>query len=91
MNYIEHIGIAVKDIKKSNELYASLLGTDPYKMEEVLSEHVMTSFFKTGNNKIELLKPLMSKAPLQNSLKKKEREFITSLLLLMISKAKWIV
>lgn len=35
MNYIEHIGIAVKDIKKSNELYASLLGTDPYKMEEV--------------------------------------------------------
>jgi len=52
---IEHIGIAVKDLQKATELYSSLLGVLPYKMEEVESEHVKTSFFKTGESKIELL------------------------------------
>lgn len=55
MNKIEHIGIAVKDIKVSNELFAKLLNTQPYKMEEVESEGVITSFFMIGETKIELL------------------------------------
>ncbi len=52
---IEHIGIAVKDIKAANELYSKLLGINPYKSEEVASEMVTTSFFKTGDSKVELL------------------------------------
>lgn len=52
---VEHIGIAVKSIEKANELYAKLLGVPHYKMEEVVSEGVSTSFFKVGPNKIELL------------------------------------
>ncbi|TVZ53044.1 methylmalonyl-CoA epimerase [Dokdonia sp. Hel_I_53] len=55
MNKIEHIGIAVKDLDVSNNLYTQLLGILPYKMEVVESERVNTSFFKTGPNKIELL------------------------------------
>jgi methylmalonyl-CoA/ethylmalonyl-CoA epimerase len=55
MNKIEHIGIAVKDLEKSNLLYAKLFGEPHYKIEEVKSESVKTSFFKVGNNKIELL------------------------------------
>lgn len=51
----EHIGIAVRDLETSNELYKKLLGVAPYKKEEVLSEHVLTSFFKVGESKIELL------------------------------------
>jgi methylmalonyl-CoA/ethylmalonyl-CoA epimerase len=52
---LEHIGIAVKDLTASNELFEQLLGTPSYKIEEVESEHVKTSFFKTGESKIELL------------------------------------
>ncbi len=52
---IEHLGIAVKDLDKANETYTKLLGRTPYKQEEVASEHVMTSFFMSGENKIELL------------------------------------
>lgn len=52
---IEHLGIAVKDIEQANELYTSLLGNAPYKAEEVASEKVLTSFFQTGESKIELL------------------------------------
>jgi methylmalonyl-CoA/ethylmalonyl-CoA epimerase len=52
---LEHIGIAVKDLEASNQLFEQLLGVAHYKIEEVASEHVKTSFFKTGESKIELL------------------------------------
>lgn len=55
MKKIEHIGIAVKDLEKSNKLFKQLLGLPHYKIEEVASEGVKTSFFKAGPNKIELL------------------------------------
>ncbi len=55
MKRLEHIGIAVKDLEASNELFAKLLGKEHYKIEEVASEHVLTSFFKTGQSKVELL------------------------------------
>lgn len=55
MNKIEHIGIAVKDLESSNKLYKKLLGVEHYKIEEVKTEGVKTSFFQVGENKIELL------------------------------------
>ncbi|MFK7932638.1 MAG: methylmalonyl-CoA epimerase [Saprospiraceae bacterium] len=55
MKNVEHIGIAVKDLAAANDLYQTLLGVAHYKIEEVASEHVNTSFFKVGSTKIELL------------------------------------
>lgn len=55
MNKIEHIGIAVKNLKESNSIYSKIFNQTPYKTEEVASEHVNTSFFKVGESKIELL------------------------------------
>jgi methylmalonyl-CoA/ethylmalonyl-CoA epimerase len=55
MNRIEHIGIAVKDLKESSAVYERLLGISSYKEEKVDAEHVNTCFFKIGENKIELL------------------------------------
>ena len=52
---IEHIGIAVKNIEQANQVYQKILGVAPYKMENVASEGVQTSFFNTGESKIELL------------------------------------
>lgn len=52
---IEHIGIAVKDLNSSNELFKKLFGKDHYKIESVESEGVSTSFFMLGDTKIELL------------------------------------
>jgi methylmalonyl-CoA/ethylmalonyl-CoA epimerase len=52
---IEHIGIAVKDIEQSNELFKVLFNKPAYKLEEVESEGVKTSFFMLGESKIELL------------------------------------
>ncbi len=55
MQKIEHLGIAVTDLEKAEEMYAALLGTQPYKRELVESEQVTTSFLKNGPNKIELI------------------------------------
>jgi methylmalonyl-CoA/ethylmalonyl-CoA epimerase len=55
MRKIEHLGIAVKDLQKSNELFSKLFGRTPYKEERVESEGVATSFFMMGETKIELL------------------------------------
>ena len=55
MKKIEHIGIAVRNLEAANELYGKLLGKPHYKIEEVELEGVRTSFFKTGESKIELL------------------------------------
>lgn len=52
---VEHIGIAVKNLSLSNELFKKLLGENHYKTEVVESEKVTTSFFKIGETKIELL------------------------------------
>ncbi|WP_445748683.1 methylmalonyl-CoA epimerase [Polaribacter sp.] len=71
MEKIEHIGIAVKDLEASNRLFASLLGTPHYKIEEVASEGVKTSFFKTGPNKIELLEATNPDSPIAKFIEKK--------------------
>ena len=71
MNKIEHIGIAVKNLEASNELFARLLGTNHYKIEEVLSEGVTTSFFKAGPNKIELLEATNSDSSIAKFIEKK--------------------
>lgn len=52
---IEHIGIAVKDLNHSNELFKKLFRASHYKIESVESEGVGTSFFMLGETKIELL------------------------------------
>lgn len=55
MNKIEHLGIAVKNLEEANKTYSKLFNQEPYKLEVVESEGVSTSFFKIGENKIELL------------------------------------
>ena len=71
MNKIEHIGIAVKDLETSNALFASLFGVGHYKVEEVVSEGVKTSFFKAGPNKVELLEATNPESPIAKFIEKK--------------------
>ncbi|MCC7454008.1 MAG: methylmalonyl-CoA epimerase [Crocinitomix sp.] len=68
---LEHIGIAVKDLAASNELFAALFDSPHYKTEGVESEGVMTSFFKSGDVKIELLEGTNSESPISKFIEKK--------------------
>lgn len=71
MNKIEHIGIAVKSLKDANTLFAKLFGAPHYKVEAVKSEGVSTSFFKVGENKIELLEATTDDSPIAKFIEKK--------------------
>ena len=55
LNHIEHIGIAVKELNQSIELFEKILNVKSYKTEIVESEKVITAFFQTGTTKIELV------------------------------------
>lgn len=68
---IEHLGIAVKDLAASRELFSKLFGEGPYKEESVESEGVTTSFFKTGESKIELLEATRPDSAIAKFIEKK--------------------
>jgi len=71
MKKLEHIGIAVKNLEESNALFARLLGKPHYKIEEVASEGVRTSFFDAGGIKIELLEAISPDSPIAKFIEKR--------------------
>ena len=71
MEKIEHIGIAVENLENGNNIYKKLLGKAHYKIEEVKSENVKTSFFQVGANKIELLEATSPDSPIAKFIEKR--------------------
>lgn len=71
MEKLEHIGIAVKNLSQANALFEKLLGKAHYKIEEVASEGVRTSFFEVNGVKIELLEASTEASPIAKFIDKK--------------------
>tara|TARA_B100000900_G_scaffold355910_1_gene325394 strand:- start:581 stop:985 length:405 start_codon:yes stop_codon:yes gene_type:complete len=71
MKKVEHIGIAVKDLTNANAFFEKLFNQSHYKVEEVESEGLFTSFFKVGDTKIELLQALQADSPIAKFIEKR--------------------
>ena len=71
MQYIEHIGIAVKDLSASVVLFEKLLNIQCYKTEVVESEKVRTAFFQNGETKVELLEDMEPEGVIARFIQKK--------------------
>lgn len=71
MKQIDHIGIAVRSMADSNELFRKLLGEPHFKIETVESEKVATSFFHIGESKIELLEASDPESPIAKFIEKR--------------------
>ena len=71
MEKLEHIGIAVKNLQQANELFTKLFGRAHYKVEEVESEGVKTSFFDVGGVKFELLEASHGDSPIAKFIDKR--------------------
>ena len=67
---LEHLGIAVANLKSSRELYSRLLNVEPYKEEVVEDQGVTTLFFQTGESKIELLEATNPASPIAKYIEK---------------------
>ena len=70
-SYIEHIGIAVKELDSAVKLYEDLLGIKCYKIEEVPDQKVRTAFFRIGETKIELLESTDPEGPISKFIDKR--------------------
>jgi methylmalonyl-CoA/ethylmalonyl-CoA epimerase len=71
LNYIEHIGIAVRDLIETTRYYEEVLGLKCYRTEEVADQKVKTAFFKIGETKIELLESTSPDGPIGKFIEKK--------------------
>ncbi len=70
---IDHIAIAVNDLKSAVQRFTALTGIDPesVRIEEVPSEKVRVAFIPLGSSKIELLEPLDTSGPVAAFLEKR--------------------
>lgn len=71
LNYIEHIGIAVKDLGEGIKLFQDQLGLKCYKTETVEDQKVKTAFFILGRTKIELLQATSDDSPVARYIEKR--------------------
>lgn len=69
--YIEHIGIAVKDLSQAIPYYENIFGLSCYAVEEVADQKVKTAFFKVGDTKIELLESTSPDGPIAKFIEKR--------------------
>lgn len=69
--HIEHIGIAVSDLKEAIDYYEDVLGLECYAIEEVVNQKVKTAFFRVGQTKIELLESTDPEGPIGKFIEKK--------------------
>jgi len=75
MNKIEHLGIAVRDLSKAQEVFNLLLNKEPYKMESVEREKVNTLFYELGESKIELLESTAEDGTISKFIEKRGEGF----------------
>lgn len=75
MSDIEHIGIAVEDLKKAAEIFSDILGYEPAGMESVPDQKVEVVFFASDENpesgRIELLSSTDPESPFGKFLDKR--------------------
>jgi methylmalonyl-CoA/ethylmalonyl-CoA epimerase len=71
MKKIDHIGIAVKNIEQSNELFSKLFNRPPFHQEILDTQQLAVSFFKLEDTKIELIHPISEKSTVHKYLENK--------------------
>lgn len=70
-SHIEHIGIAVSNLKDAISFYEKMFGLKCYNIEEVTEQKVRTAFFLVGQTKIELLESTDPAGPIGKFIEKK--------------------
>ena len=68
---ISHIGIAVKDLETSLELFQKIFGKGPDHVEELPDQKVKTALFSVGSSSIELTQATDPQSPVSKFLEKR--------------------
>ena len=70
-SHIEHIGIAVANLKEAIAFYENVLGLTCYNVEDVPEQKVRTAFLMVGQTKIELLESTDPEGPIGKFIEKR--------------------
>ena len=68
---VDHIGVAVKDLRKALEFWEKTLGIPCVGVEEVAEQKVRTAFLPVKDTEIELLEPTADDSPVAKFIEKK--------------------
>ncbi len=63
VNYIDHVGVAVKDIEKALEFFQRVFGTPAAVVSELPEQGVRATLIQVGQTRLELLEPLGEETP----------------------------
>lgn len=58
VDYVDHVGIAVKDIRVALEFFQQVFGMPPATVEELPQQGVWATLIQLGQTRLELLQPL---------------------------------
>lgn len=67
---IDHIGIAVRDLKEAMRFYEEILGIKATEIEEVQDQKVRVAFLPTGDSEVELLESTSPDGPIARFIEK---------------------
>ena len=68
---IDHIAIAVNDVRESAKTYQQALGADSVEFEDVESEGVRVAIIRLENGRVELMEPTREDSPIRKFLEKR--------------------
>jgi methylmalonyl-CoA/ethylmalonyl-CoA epimerase len=70
-SYIEHIGIAVRNLENAIAFYEKNFGLKCYNIEEIPGQKIRTAFIMAGPTKIELLESTDAESPVGKFIEKR--------------------
>ncbi len=63
VNYIDHVGLAVKDIQAALNLFQDVFGAPPAEITELQDQGARATLIRVGQTRLELLEPLTADSP----------------------------
>ncbi len=63
VNYIDHVGVAVKDIQAALKLFQEVFGAPDATVQELADQGVRATLIQVGQTRLELLEPLTPESP----------------------------
>ena len=63
VSYIDHVGVAVKDINTALKFFQEMFGAPPAEIESLPDQGVRATLIQIGQTRLELLEPLSDDSP----------------------------
>ncbi len=63
VSYIDHVGVAVKDINAALKFFQEVFGAPPAEIESLPEQGVRATLIQVGQTRLELLEPLSDDSP----------------------------